>query len=393
MVLCSPFRCNGKRVCELNTNVFHTSDPCVGTFKYLDITFTCLPAIYLVACEGSVAHLHCDKGQVINVHGADYGRRDQTTCSYQRPTAQIQDVYCSRVTSSVGESCNGKNNCTINVSNSVFGDPCVGTYKYLELAYTCECKYLKGLFGLFHSAEDPLFQQPLVCSVTTGTMLCFRLSSTLLLAATCLLMSAVLSTERVITCDNRRDVLHLSCDATDSAVISVQSALYGRADSSTCSAGRPPQQVANTECSQEGTLDTLKNRCNGKRVCELNTNVFHTSDPCVGTFKYLDITFTCLPAIYLVACEGSVAHLHCDQGQVINVHGADYGRHDRTTCSYQRPTAQIQNVYCSRVPSSVGESCNGKNTCTINVSNSVFRDPCVGTYKYLELAYTCEYPV
>lgn len=37
-------------------------------------------------------------------------------------------------------SCNGKNSCTIKASNSVFGDPCIRTYKYLELAYNCECK-------------------------------------------------------------------------------------------------------------------------------------------------------------------------------------------------------------------------------------------------------------
>lgn len=41
-------------------------------------------------------------------------------------------------------SCNGKNSCTIRASNSVFGDPCGGTYKYLEVAYVCECKSLKG---------------------------------------------------------------------------------------------------------------------------------------------------------------------------------------------------------------------------------------------------------
>lgn len=37
-------------------------------------------------------------------------------------------------------SCNGKNNCTISATNSVFGDPCGGTYKYLEVAYICQCK-------------------------------------------------------------------------------------------------------------------------------------------------------------------------------------------------------------------------------------------------------------
>lgn len=38
--------------------------------------------------------------------------------------------------------CNGKNSCTISASNSVFGDPCYGTYKYLEVSYVCDCKYL-----------------------------------------------------------------------------------------------------------------------------------------------------------------------------------------------------------------------------------------------------------
>lgn len=44
-----------------------------------------------------------DEGQVILVYGADYGRRDRTTCSYQRPAAQIQNVYCSHPTGRVAE--------------------------------------------------------------------------------------------------------------------------------------------------------------------------------------------------------------------------------------------------------------------------------------------------
>lgn len=43
--------------------------------------------------------------------------------------------------------CNGKNSCTVSASNSVFGDPCGGTYKYLEVSYVCDCKYL---FGCLH---------------------------------------------------------------------------------------------------------------------------------------------------------------------------------------------------------------------------------------------------
>lgn len=36
--------------------------------------------------------------------------------------------------------CNKKNSCTIRASNAVFGDPCGGIYKYLEVAYLCECE-------------------------------------------------------------------------------------------------------------------------------------------------------------------------------------------------------------------------------------------------------------
>nr|AIT83008.1 L-rhamnose-binding lectin CSL2 [Sparus aurata] len=215
-------------------------------------------------------------------------------------------------------------------------------------------------------------------------------TGTLLLAATCLLMTEDVSTKSVISCDNGFSVQHLSCD---SGVISVQAALYGRADRETCSEGRPPQQLTNTKCSQQGTVDVLRRRCDGKRVCELSTNVVRTSDPCPGIFKYLETNYTCFPAFHLVVCEHSLARLYCDEGQVILVYGADYGRRDRTTCSYQRPASQIQNVYCSHPTRRVAESCNGKNSCIIRASNSVFGDPCVGTYKYLEVAYTCQYPV
>ncbi|XP_069550035.1 L-rhamnose-binding lectin SML-like [Brachyistius frenatus] len=220
-------------------------------------------------------------------------------------------------------------------------------------------------------------------------MLCFRLCTSLVLVTACLLTTSV-STERAITCDDNNNVQRLSCDI---GVISVQAALYGRADRTTCSEGRPANQLVNTKCSQRGTVDVLKKRCDGKRVCEFNTNVVRTSDPCQGIYKYVETNYTCFPAIQIVACENSLAHLYCDEGQVIFVYGADYGRRDMTTCSYKRPASQIQNVHCLRPTNKVAESCNGKNSCTIRASNSVFGDPCGGTYKSLEVAYVCEYPL
>uniref|UniRef100_A0A3Q3DTX7 SUEL-type lectin domain-containing protein n=2 Tax=Hippocampus comes TaxID=109280 RepID=A0A3Q3DTX7_HIPCM len=219
---------------------------------------------------------------------------------------------------------------------------------------------------------------------------CFKLSSALLLAAMCFLIAEVVSAEQMTTCDSDRFVVHrLNCDY---GVINVQQALYGRSSSLVCSDGRPPQQLANTQCERQGTTDELSSRCNGKKTCVVNTDAFRNPDPCDGTFKYLQTNFTCLPAITVVACEESLAHLFCDVGQVISVYGADYGRRDRTTCTYKRPESQIQNVDCLRPTELVASRCNGENSCTVAARNNVFGDPCGGTYKYLEVAYTCVYP-
>ncbi|KAK5623743.1 hypothetical protein CRENBAI_006753 [Crenichthys baileyi] len=218
-------------------------------------------------------------------------------------------------------------------------------------------------------------------------MLLFRLSSALLLATAGPLVLPVAVTERAITCDDSSSIQRLSCE---NGVISVQSALYGRADRQICSEGRSPQQLANTRCSQEGTVDLVKSRCDGKTVCEFSPGDIRTIDPCNGIVKYLDTNYTCVPAIHFVTCEHSYTTLQCEHGQVIFVYGADYGRRDHTTCSYRRPASQTENVYCSNPTSTVAEICNGKNRCTVRASNSVFGDPCAGTFKYLEVAYTCE---
>ncbi|XP_041654640.1 L-rhamnose-binding lectin SML-like [Cheilinus undulatus] len=215
----------------------------------------------------------------------------------------------------------------------------------------------------------------------------FRLSSLLLLAATCVLMASVVSTERVATCNFGPRVHRLSCEI---GVISVQDALYGRANTQTCSLGRPASQIQNTQCAQEDTVDLMKSRCNGKKVCEFNTNILHLADPCPGTLKYLETNYTCLPATHLVTCVYSQAYLYCDEGQVIYIYGADYGRRDKTTCASGRPWLQIQNVNCSNSTTKVAESCNGKNSCEIFVSDQVLGDHCTGTDKYLEVAYICQ---
>ncbi|XP_077400838.1 L-rhamnose-binding lectin SML-like [Vanacampus margaritifer] len=218
----------------------------------------------------------------------------------------------------------------------------------------------------------------------------FGIALAILLMATCLLFTAVESAEQVTSCDSNQWQVHrLSCDH---GVLKVLQALYGRSSSLVCAAGRPQQELSNTQCARQNTKGDLEARCNGKKSCELSLADFRTPDPCVNTLKYLQTNFTCLPALTVVACEGSVAHLYCDSGRFISIMGAYYGRSDQTTCVYRREPNGINNIEClHRATDYAAKSCNGKRSCSISASNSLFGDPCRGTYKYLEISYSCKY--
>ncbi|XP_058619088.1 L-rhamnose-binding lectin CSL3-like isoform X2 [Onychostoma macrolepis] len=81
------------------------SDPCVGTHKYLDVSYLCLPFTHShwitagrlatpsrkitgksVMCEGSQSLIDCGNG-VIWIHHANYGWRDLVTCPHKLATS------------------------------------------------------------------------------------------------------------------------------------------------------------------------------------------------------------------------------------------------------------------------------------------------------------------
>ncbi|XP_063323708.1 L-rhamnose-binding lectin SML-like, partial [Pelmatolapia mariae] len=221
-------------------------------------------------------------------------------------------------------------------------------------------------------------------SLTVSSVSMLHFSTALLLAAACLVVST--AAHKATTCGNH--VHRLSCET---GVILVQESLYGRADTQTCAGGKAESEVTNTECSLQGADDIIKTRCNGKKVCEVTPAIF-TTDPCSETFKYLETSYSCVPATHLITCEHSLAHLKCDDGQVIHVYQADFGRRDPNICSFRRDNQRLQNVKCSLPTDKVAERCNGRNSCSMRAAPSVFGDSCPNTYKYLELTYTCRSP-
>uniref|UniRef100_A0A8C7XRS9 SUEL-type lectin domain-containing protein n=1 Tax=Oryzias sinensis TaxID=183150 RepID=A0A8C7XRS9_9TELE len=179
-----------------------------------------------------------------------------------------------------------------------------------------------------------------------------------------------------VTCENG-NIHTIECN-----VIRVDSALYGRADRSTCSQGRPFWQLFNTGCSRSGILNFIKERCELQQKCDVQMSDVRNPDPCLGTFKYLQTDFTCVPA-----GKPSCTVVRT----LINISAwtdAFYGRQKRNVCN-NCPLAMSQNVNCGHPTDLVAEKCDGKKRCNIKAANSVFGDPCKGTHKYLEVTYVC----
>ncbi|KAJ8007995.1 hypothetical protein DPEC_G00100140 [Dallia pectoralis] len=108
-----------------------------------------------------------------------------------------------------------------------------------------------------------------------------------------------LESKKVTTCEGS-GMVHLECD---NGVVILQNALYGRTDSQTCSQGLPQRQLTNTQCVQDGTLYRWSQRCNGKRMCEVNMIVNHDRVPHTRVMEPTN-TWTSPTPVYL---PGSVS--------------------------------------------------------------------------------------
>lgn len=87
-------------------------------------------------CEHRTLSLNCPLETVIEVSSANYGRLSKHIC-HSATSHRTTTCRASSSLNKVKASCNGKRSCKISASNRVFGDPCVGIFKYLEVNFIC----------------------------------------------------------------------------------------------------------------------------------------------------------------------------------------------------------------------------------------------------------------
>lgn len=93
-------------------------------------TELCGEGLLLRVCEGTRQDIRCQAPKKLNIVSANYGRLDHRNCP-----GPIKTANCGAAGSldKVRRNCQGKQMCVLQATNGHFGDPCVGTRKYLEV--------------------------------------------------------------------------------------------------------------------------------------------------------------------------------------------------------------------------------------------------------------------
>lgn len=99
-------------------------------------------------CQGEKLRLRCENDYVLRIYGAKYGRLEpgSSIC----PHENITNLNCEAdgVLLKITTKCSNRRRCIIKADKSLFGDPCPGTYKYLDVIYRCGKAIVSFLFFL-----------------------------------------------------------------------------------------------------------------------------------------------------------------------------------------------------------------------------------------------------
>ncbi|XP_057300750.1 L-rhamnose-binding lectin CSL3-like [Hydractinia symbiolongicarpus] len=278
-------------------------------------------------CEHRTLSLKCPLETVIEVSSANYGRLSKHIC-HSATSHRTTTCRASSSLNKVRSSCNGKQSCKISASNRVFGDPCVGIFKYLEVNFICR----------------RIRPQDIACEHKTFNAQCPR-----------------------------------------GTMIRITYANYGRLSKNICPGGN---SHSTTTCRARSSLAKVSAACNGKRSCSIGASNRVFGDPCHGVYKYLSVHHSCLKIHEGEACEHKRVSLRCPAGLKIKVTYAMYGRLSKFKC----PSSTSHRTTTCRASSSlrkVAHACNGKRSCSIAASNGIFGDPCWGIFKYLSVQHIC----
>lgn len=99
------------------------------------------------ACEGSTLTISCNDTNHISLIRANFGRFTISLCNQHGNLDWSVNCMSHGSFAAIQVNCNRKSKCVLPASSAFFGDPCPGTYKYLEVHYECVPKVPRRLSG------------------------------------------------------------------------------------------------------------------------------------------------------------------------------------------------------------------------------------------------------
>lgn len=88
-------------------------------------------------CEKKYLKINCPENNFISVVRANFGRFSITICNEHGNVDWSVNCASQQSYTVLSKNCDGFTNCSISASTDIFGDPCPGTLKYLEVHYKC----------------------------------------------------------------------------------------------------------------------------------------------------------------------------------------------------------------------------------------------------------------
>lgn len=90
-----------------------------------------------IVCQGNSDMINCPALTKIRVLYANYGRTSSDVCL--NTSWNTYHTSCGAINSEtiVKSWCEGQNQCYLFAVNELFGNPCIGTHKYLQVTYQC----------------------------------------------------------------------------------------------------------------------------------------------------------------------------------------------------------------------------------------------------------------
>lgn len=371
-------------------------------------------AKFLRLCRKNTGWLECNSDETIFIDKAWYARWYEVLCNTGR---WFDKHYCegTKVDFVLQDICRGKQNCRIKATTRFLGisDPCYFSNEYLEIYYTCKRVVAPTTATTTVETTTKSTTTATKTATTTATTAGKTTGANVTITKITTKATTTLPYQEKILCEQKHSLIR--CD--ENSTLHFITASFGRSDRNEC----PHGKRTNTNCNSD-VLKYFYARCEKRRLCILAATVDTFGDPCPGTSKYLHLRYTCKSSVTTITtsqptgntstqvkttdaittttattkppyntrtiCQNYNAMIRCFSG-LINIIGATFGRHDRTTCS--KHAVEDVNTKCSANATRYANFlCYGKPLCFVQSGVAVHGDPCPGTDKYLTVKYTCE---